>query len=48
MERKVGSRGENANPEAKSLATMRYTLHRMLKMLKRARCSVPGWEAEPG
>ena len=42
MERKVGSAGESAHPEAKSLATKRYTLHKRLKMLQTGREAKPG------
>ena len=42
MERKVGSAGESAHPEAKSLATKRYTLHKRLNMLQTGREAKPG------
>ena len=41
MERKVGSAGESAHPEAKSLATKRYTLHKILKMLTQLKRAWP-------
>ena len=41
MERKIGSAGESAHPEAKSLATKRYTLHRMLNMLTQLKRAWP-------
>ena len=41
MERKVGSAGESAHPEAKSLATKRYTLHKRLKTLTQLKRAWP-------
>ena len=41
MERKVGSAGDSAHPEAKSLATKRYTLHKHLKMLTQLKRAWP-------
>ena len=41
MARKVGSAGESAHPEAKSLAAKRYTLHKILKMLTQLKRAWP-------